>query len=86
MSQYTSEYLQEKPRKEFNPLHLEVVDLSDGCGGKFSVVIVSDKFEGKPLLAQHKMGNDCLEVELKSVHALTIKTMEPTQWETQKAT
>ena len=86
MSEYTSEYLHEKLQKEFNPLHLEVVDLSDSCGGKFSVVIVSDKFEGKPLLAQHKMGNDCLEEELKTIHALTIKTMKPTQWEKQKTT
>ena len=64
----------------------EVVDLSDGCGAKFSVVIVSDKFEGKPLLAQHRMVNDCLVEELKTIHAITIKTMKPAQWEKQKAT
>lgn len=32
----------------------EVQDESDGCGAKFSVVIVSDKFEGKPLLQRHR--------------------------------
>lgn len=64
----------------------EVVDLTDGCGGKFSVVIVSDKFEGKPLLAQHRMVNDCLVEELKTIHALTIKTMKPAQWEKQEGT
>ncbi|PFX29671.1 BolA-like protein 2 [Stylophora pistillata] len=64
----------------------EVVDLTDGCGGKFSVVIVSDKFEGKPLLAQHRMVNDCLAEELKTIHALTLKTMKPAQWEKQKET
>lgn len=63
-----------------------MVDLSDGCGGKFSVVIVSDRFEGKPLLAQHRMVNDCLVEELKTIHALTMKTMKPAQWEKQKAT
>jgi len=86
MSGISSEFLQEKLQKEFNPIHLEVVDLTDGCGGKFSVVIVSDKFEGKPLLAQHRMVNDCLVEELKTIHALTIKTMKPAQWEKQKAT
>ena len=64
----------------------EVVDFSDGCGAKFSVVIVSDKFEGKPLLAQHRMVNDCLAEELKTIHALTIKTIKPAQWDKQKAT
>ena len=49
------------------------------------MVIVSDKFEGKPLLAQHRMVNDCLAEELKDIHALTIKTMKPAQWEKQKA-
>ena len=63
-----------------------MVDFSDGCGGKFSVVIVSDKFEGKPLLAQHRMVNNCLQEELKSIHALTLKTMKPAQWEKQKET
>jgi hypothetical protein len=32
----------------------EVRDESDGCGAKFSVLIVSDKFEGKPLLQRHR--------------------------------
>lgn len=86
MSGITSELLQEKLQKELNPIHLEVVDFSDGCGGKFSVVIVSDKFEGKPLLAQHRMVNNCLQEELKSIHALTLKTMKPAQWEKQKET
>ncbi|XP_068679429.1 uncharacterized protein [Montipora capricornis] len=86
MSQYTAEYVHEKLKKELDPIHLEVVDFSDGCGAKFSVVIVSDKFEGKPLLAQHRMVNDCLVEEMKTIHALTIKTMKPAQWEKQNAT
>jgi stress-induced morphogen len=32
----------------------EVQDESDGCGAKFSVLIVSDKFDGKPLLQRHR--------------------------------
>ncbi len=27
--------------------HVEVKDMSDGCGGKFDAVVVSAKFEGK---------------------------------------
>lgn len=33
----------------------EVVDESDGCGGKFSAVIVSSQFEGKSLLQKHRL-------------------------------
>jgi hypothetical protein len=32
----------------------EVTDESDGCGGKFSAIIVSAKFAGKPLLQRHR--------------------------------
>lgn len=35
-------------------LFQEVVDESDGCGGKFSCIIVSEKFQGKPLLQRHR--------------------------------
>ncbi|KAI4454391.1 dolichyl glycosyltransferase [Holotrichia oblita] len=38
----------------FLAISTEVVDESDGCGGKFSCVIVSDKFEGKTLLQRHR--------------------------------
>ena len=32
----------------------EVVDESDGCGIKFSVIVVSSVFEGKPLIHRHR--------------------------------
>lgn len=31
------------------------MDESDGCGGKFSAVIVSSQFEGKSLLQKHRL-------------------------------
>ena len=58
----------------------QVKDLSDGCGGKFDAVIVSKKFEGKPLLARHRMVNEILKEELQEIHAFTQKTMTPEQW------
>ena len=54
MSGYTAEQLQAKISKELETIHCEITDLSDGCGGKFGAVIVSAKFEGKPLLARHR--------------------------------
>ncbi|KAK5644164.1 hypothetical protein RI129_008009 [Pyrocoelia pectoralis] len=39
---------------EINLFLQQVSDESDGCGGKFSCIIVSEKFVGKPLLARHR--------------------------------
>ena len=57
--------------------------MSDGCGAKFNAIIVSPKFEGIPLLQRHRMVNTILEEELKTIHAFTMKTMTPQQFETQ---
>jgi BolA protein len=46
------------------------------------VVIVSDSFEGKTLIDQHKMVNEVLKTELATgVHALSIKTVTKKKWE-----
>ena len=84
MSGYTAEQLQTKISKELEASHCEVTDLSDGCGAKFGAVIVSTKFEGKPLLARHRLVNSVLEDEMKSIHAFTQKTLTPEQWSNRK--
>uniref|UniRef100_A0A5K4F6M6 BolA-like protein n=1 Tax=Schistosoma mansoni TaxID=6183 RepID=A0A5K4F6M6_SCHMA len=66
----------EQKLKSLNPLHIEIVDFSDGCGLKFDVKVVSQEFEGKSLVDRHRL----LEEEMKSVHALTLKTLAPSQW------
>jgi len=81
MSGYTPGHLKEKLEQELDPLHCEVTDESSGCGGKFSLVVVSAKFEGVALLARHRMVNKILEEELKTIHALTIKSWTPAQWQ-----
>lgn len=78
---YTEEHLKTKLLKELEASHVEVVDESDGCGGKFSCVIVSKKFEGKPLLQRHRLVNSVLQEELKNIHAFSQKTFTPEQWE-----
>lgn len=81
MSNYTKEYIIEKLERELQTTHLEVVDESDGCGAKFNVVIVSPLFQGKPLLQRHRLVNDTLATELKTIHAFSMKTLTPEQWE-----
>ena len=58
-----------------------MVDQSDGCGGKFDVVVVSGQFSGKPLLARHRLVQAALQEELKTIHAFSQKTLTPEQWE-----
>jgi stress-induced morphogen len=60
------------------------VDESDGCGGKFSAIIVSPKFQGKALLQRHRLVNSALAEELKTIHAFSQKTFTPEQWETEQ--
>jgi len=86
MSEYNEEHLLGRLRAALPSVeHLEVKDVSDGCGGKFEALIVSAAFEGKPLLARHRMVNDILAEELKTIHAFSQKTYTPKQWEEKKA-
>uniref|UniRef100_A0A182WG93 dolichyl-P-Glc:Man9GlcNAc2-PP-dolichol alpha-1,3-glucosyltransferase n=1 Tax=Anopheles minimus TaxID=112268 RepID=A0A182WG93_9DIPT len=66
--------------KDKPPSNKIMVDESDGCGGKFRVVVVSTQFQGKPLLARHRLVNAALEEELKTIHAFSQKTYTPEQW------
>ncbi|QQP54263.1 BolA-like protein 2 [Caligus rogercresseyi] len=81
---YDSEYVRNKLTSELEPTHLDIVDESDGCGAKYNVVIVSNKFEGKALLQRHRLVNSILEEELKIIHAFSMKTLTPEQWEKQQ--
>jgi len=65
--------------------HLVIEDTSSGCGENYSVIIVSDEFEGKPTLARHKLVNELLKDQIAEMHAFSQKTLTPKQYETQKA-
>ena len=77
----SSEVVQKKLEAEFSPTFLSVVDESDGCGSKFNVVVVSAKFEGVGLLQRQRAVNTCLAEEMKVIHALSMKTWTPAQYE-----
>ena len=63
-----------------SPIHLVVETSGDGCGEKVNVVVVSEKFEGLPLLKQHRLVNEALAEEMETIHALSIKTFTPGTW------
>ena len=76
-----------KLANDFNPLHLEVINESsnhnvpEGSESHFKVVVVSPSFEGKNLLARHRLINSTLADELKGIiHALAIHTYTEEEW------
>ena len=57
-----------------------------GDGRHFEAVVVSRAFEGKPMLKQHRLVYAALgdRFDTEAVHALSIKTYTPRQWEERK--
>ncbi|CAA7027131.1 unnamed protein product [Microthlaspi erraticum] len=77
----TKEQVEASLTSKLKPIHLEVIDISGGCGASYEVEIVSEQFEGKRLLERHRMVNAALEEEMKEIHALSIKKAQtPQQW------
>ena len=79
--------IEQKLANDFNPLHLEVINESsnhnvpEGSESHFKVVVVSPTFEGKNLLARHRLINATLADELKGlIHALAIHTYTEEEW------
>ncbi len=58
-------------------------DLPDSASiPHFSEVIVTDKFEGKPLVRRHQLVNGISAEELKeNIHALSMETLTPAEWQ-----
>ncbi|KAF8235875.1 bola-like protein [Tricholoma matsutake] len=71
--------------KEALPVsYLEVNDQSNGCGESYSIVVVSEAFEGKSILARHRQVNEILKAEIAKMHAFSQKALTPKQFEAQK--
>ena len=79
--------IEKKLSERFTPLHLEVVNEShmhnvpEGSESHFRVVLVTEGFEGKPLIQRHREVNGVLADEMQGpVHALALHTMTPEEW------
>jgi len=61
---------------------VETQDLTGG-GDHWQVIVVSAAFEGKGLIEQHRMVNEALKEPMadQRIHALSLKTFSPAQWE-----
>lgn len=67
-------------KTQLQATHVEVIDESSGCGARLTIVVVSQVFDTKPLLAQHRLVNKAAADLLSQVHAFTIKTYTPAKW------
>jgi BolA protein len=83
----TQHTIAEKLNREFDPVHLEVVNEShmhnvpEGSESHFKVTVVSEAFDGKQLVARHRSVNKVLGDELRGgVHALALHTLTPEEW------
>ncbi len=81
------EHIERKLRQALAPAHLEVHDESHmhavpaGAQSHFKVVVVSEAFQGLPLIQQHRRINELLAEELAGpIHALALHTYTPEQW------
>ena len=81
------ETIERKLAEGLDAVHLEVINESgqhnvpSGSESHFKVVVVSGDFEGKNLVAQHRLVYQLLGGELESqVHALALHTYTPEEW------
>tara|TARA_R110002096_G_C14596580_1_gene722391 strand:- start:970 stop:1287 length:318 start_codon:yes stop_codon:yes gene_type:complete len=79
--------IEEKISTALAPAYLEVLNESSnhnvppGSESHFKLTVVSDKFDGKMLLARHRIINKLLEEELAgTIHALSIHSFTPSEW------
>ena len=79
--------IEQKLKDGFKPSYLEVVNESSnhnvpaGSESHFKVVVVSEEFNNKALIARHRVVNQVLNAELQNqIHALAIHTYTEQEW------
>ena len=71
---------------EIAPDVVEITDMSNcGCGEKFEAIIVSTTFDGMGLLDRQRLVNEVIAEEMETIHAFTMKTWTPAQYEAKRS-
>ncbi|PSR79865.1 bola domain-containing protein [Coniella lustricola] len=86
MSTISEDTLKVAIQERLNALHVDITDMSGGCGQAFSVLIVSPDFAGKNSLKRHRLVNSALKDEIAAIHAWTAKCQTPQEWQKDNAT
>ncbi|KAF2102040.1 bola-like protein [Rhizodiscina lignyota] len=77
----TPEALKGKLVEKLGASHVDIEDMSGGCGQMFEAKIVSPQFAKKTTLARHRLVNSVLKEEIAAIHAWTPKCFTPEEWE-----
>ncbi|PHH86060.1 hypothetical protein CDD83_10799 [Cordyceps sp. RAO-2017] len=72
--------LREAIAERLEAVHVEVTDMSGGCGQAFATLIVSPRFVGLGALKRHRLVNAALKAEIAAIHAWTAKCQTPDEW------
>ncbi|KAI0595935.1 bola domain-containing protein [Biscogniauxia sp. FL1348] len=66
--------------ERLNAIHVEVTDMSGGCGQSFTALIVSPLFAGQGSLKRHRAVNAALRGEIAAIHAWSARCQTPEEW------
>ncbi len=81
-----AETIESALEQEFQPSHIEVINeshmhnVAPGSESHFKVVLVSESFEGKPLIKRHRSVNKVVDMNKYGIHALALHTYTPSEW------
>ncbi|EMR62678.1 hypothetical protein UCREL1_10365 [Eutypa lata UCREL1] len=81
----TEESLKSALTERLDAIHVEVTDMSGGCGQSFTSLIVSPQFTGQNSLKRHRAVNAALKTEIAAIHAWSARCQTPEEWEREKA-
>ncbi|KAI0862118.1 bola domain-containing protein [Xylaria cubensis] len=81
----TEESLKTALTERLKATHVEVTDMSGGCGQSFTTLIVSPVFAGQNSLKRHRAVNTALRDEIAAIHAWSAKCQTPEEWERARA-
>ncbi|RIA94707.1 bola protein, partial [Glomus cerebriforme] len=65
-------YLYDKLHSKFQPIKLNVEDISGGCGSMYAIEISSEAFKGLSVIKQHRLVNDLLQDDIKKMHGIRV--------------
>lgn len=52
----------------------KLTEVPGGCGSFYAILISSPAFNGFSTIKQHKMVNECLKEDIKTIHGLQVCT------------
>lgn len=79
--------LEERLLEGLAPERMRLVDEShrhnvpEGAESHWNLIIVSDAFADEPLIRRHRRVHESLGDAMERIHALTMKTLTPAEWE-----